>query len=104
MSVIEKELDHGNDIGWANGKNLDQKLDRLDVIKKQLNDVHRVSAAIPELLTAWEKLQEKFKTAVRICSTEESTGDVKSGGKTGTTILVSYLILTNYISILENIC
>ena len=90
MSVIEKELDHGNDIGWKTGKNLDQKLDRLDVIKKQLNDVYRVSTAIPELLTAWEKLQEKFKTAVRICSTEDSAEDIKSGGNKEATILVSH--------------
>ena len=90
MSGIEKELDHGNANGWANGKNLDQKLDRLDVIKKQLNDVHRESVAIPELLAAWEKLQEKFKTAVRICSTEDSAEDIKSGGNKETTILVSH--------------
>ena len=87
MSVIEKELDQGNDIGWKTGKNLDQKLDRLDVIKKQLNDVHRESAAIPELLTAWKKIQEKFDDAVRICSTED---DKSEGKKETTTILVSH--------------
>ena len=68
MSVIERELDHGNETGWTDYKNLDQKLDRLDDFEKRLGSIHKKSVAIPQLLTAWEKIQEKFKTAVQICS------------------------------------
>ena len=84
MSVIEKELDHGNDIGWATGQNLDQKLDRLDIIKKQLNDIHKKSADIPELLTTWKQIHEKFQSAVRKCANIEDEKSKNLGTKATT--------------------
>ena len=85
MSELEKELDHGNDTAWADCKNLDQKMQRLEVINKNLESIHRKSVAIPQLLTAWEKLQEKFKTAVQICSNIE-------GSKNGSIIATSHQV------------
>ena len=64
MSALEKELDHGNDTSWADCKNLDEKMKRLEVINKNLENIYRKSVAIPQLLTAWEKVQEKLKIGV----------------------------------------
>ena len=87
MSELEKELDHGNDTAWAECKNLDQKMLRLDVISKNLDSIHRKSVANQQLLTAWEKLQEKLKTAVQICSNIE---DSKNGSTLATSHQVSH--------------
>ena len=87
MSELAKELDHGNDTAWADCKNLDQKMQRLEVINKNLESIHRKSVAIPQLLTAWEKLQEKFKTALQICSNIE---DSKNGSSLATSHQVSH--------------
>ena len=87
MSELEKELDHGNDTAWTECKNLDQKMQRLEVIGKKLDSIHRKSVSIPQLLTAWEKLQEKLKTAVQICSNIE---DSKNGSTLATPHQVSH--------------
>ena len=87
MSELEKELDHGNDTAWAECKNLDQKMQRLDVISKNLDSIHRKSVGIPQLLTAWEKVNEKLKTAVQICS---KIDDSKNGSTQATSHQVSH--------------
>ena len=87
MSELEKELDHGNDTAWTDCKNLDQKMQRLEVINKNLESIHRKSVAIPQLLTAWKKLQEKLKTAAQICSKMD---DSKNGSTQATSHQVSH--------------